>query len=43
MKPSVTVHLPSLLEPVTGGVRELTASGHSLQEVLDDLIAREPR
>ena len=41
--PTVTVHLPSLLEPVTGGVRELTASGGSLREVLDDLVAREPR
>ena len=43
MKPSVTVQLPSLLEPVTGGVRELAASGESLREVLDDLVAREPR
>ena len=43
VKPTVTVHLPSLLEPVTGGVRELTASGGSLREVLDDLVAREPR
>ena len=31
------------LEPVTGGVRDLTASGGSLREVLDDLVAREPR
>lgn len=43
MKPTVTVQLPSLLEPVTGGIRELTASGGSLREVLDDLVAREPR
>ena len=43
MKAAVTVRLPSLLEPVTGGVRELTASGDSLREVLDDLVAREPR
>lgn len=39
----VTVLLPSLLEPVTGGVRELTASGGSLREVFADLIEREPR
>ncbi|MYH54006.1 MAG: MoaD/ThiS family protein [Gemmatimonadetes bacterium] len=43
MKPSVTVLLPSLLEPVTGGVRELTVWGGSLREVFDDLIEREPR
>ena len=43
MTPSVTVSLPSLLEPVTGGVRELTASGGSLREVFADLVEREPR
>jgi len=43
VKPSVTVSLPSLLEPVTGGVRELTVYGGSLREVFDDLIEREPR
>lgn len=43
MTPSVTVSLPSLLEPVTGGVRELTASGGSLGEVFADLVEREPR
>ncbi len=42
-KPSVTVSLPSLLEPVTGGVRELTVRGGSLREVFDDLVEREPR
>lgn len=42
-KPTVTVSLPSLLEPVTGGVRELKACGGSLREVFDDLVAREPR
>lgn len=43
VKPSVTVSLPFLLEPVTGGVRELTVYGGSLREVFDDLIEREPR
>lgn len=43
MKPSVTVSLPSLLEPVTGGVREMMASGGSLREVFEDLLGREPR
>ena len=43
MKPSVTVSLPSLLEPVTGGVRELTVSGRSLREVFGDMLEREPR
>ncbi len=43
MKPSVTVSLPSLLEPVTGGVRELAVSGGSLREIFDDLLEREPR
>lgn len=40
---SVTVALPSLLEPVTGGVRELRASGRTLQDVFEDLLKREPR
>ncbi len=39
---SVTVSLPSLLEPVTGGTRELTASGRTLREVFDDLLERKP-
>ena len=43
VKASVTVSLPSLLEPVTGGVRELTVCGGSLREVFEDLIEREPR
>lgn len=42
-RPTVTVSLPPLLEPVTGGVRELKACGESLREVFDDLVAREPR
>jgi len=41
--PSVTVTLPSLLDPATGGVRELTATGGSLREVFADLLEREPR
>ena len=40
---AVTVSLPSLLEPVTGGVRELVARGECLREVFADLIEREPR
>lgn len=43
VKPSVTVCLPSLLEPVTGGVRELSVCGGSLREVFADLIERVPR
>lgn len=43
IKPTVTVSLPSLLEPVTGGVRELAVRGDCLREVFDDLIEREPR
>lgn len=42
-KPQVTVSLPSLLDPVTGGVREMTASGATLREVFADLLEREPR
>ena len=42
-RPTVAVSLPSLFEPVTGGVRELKACGGSLREVFDDLVAREPR
>jgi len=37
------VSLPSLLEPVTGGVRELVVRGECLREVFADLIEREPR
>jgi len=40
---TVAVHLPSLLEPVTGGVREMPAQGATLAEVLADLLDREPR
>ena len=43
MKPSVTVALPSLLQPVTGGVRELVVRGDCLRDVLADLLEREPR
>ena len=43
VKASVTVLLPSLLEPVTGGVREMTVSGGSLREVFENLLEREPR
>lgn len=40
---AVTVSLPSLLDPVTGGVRELTAAGTNLREIFADLVEREPR
>lgn len=40
---AVTVTLPSLLDPATGGVREMAASGETLREVFADLLAREPR
>lgn len=40
---AVTVTLPSLLDPVLGGVRDVEARGETLSEVLDDLLAREPR
>lgn len=40
---SVTVALPSLLEPATGGVREMTARGETLRDVFADLLEREPR
>ena len=43
LTPQVAVSLPSLLDPVTGGVRELTASGVTLREVFADLLEREPR
>lgn len=39
----VTVSLPSLLEPVTGGVREIDAEGATLAGALNDLLRREPR
>lgn len=41
--PTVAVSLPSLLDPATGGVREMAASGASLREVFADLVDREPR
>ncbi len=43
MMASVTISLPSLLEPATGGVRELSASGETLRDVFTDLLEREPR
>ena len=43
LTPQVTVTLPSLLDPATGGVREMVASGQTLREVFADLVAREPR
>lgn len=39
----VRVSLPSLLESVAGGAREMSVSGETLREVFDDLLAREPR
>lgn len=43
MMARVKVSLPSLLESATGGARELSASGETLREVFEDLLAREPR
>lgn len=40
---TVTVTLPSLLDPVMGGVREVEARGDTLSQVLEDLLDREPR
>ena len=40
---AVTVILPSLLEPMTGGTGQLTAEGTTLAEALGDLIRAEPR
>ncbi|MDH3223235.1 MAG: MoaD/ThiS family protein [Gemmatimonadota bacterium] len=38
----VTVSLPSLLDAVTGGAREVTAEGDRLTGVIDDLLDRMP-
>lgn len=38
----VVVHLPSLLDAVTGGVRELNAEGETLSQVWADLLERTP-
>ena len=39
---SKTVRIPPTLRPETGGERQVTASGATVREVLDDLIARFP-
>lgn len=38
----VVVHLPSLLDAVTGGVREMGAEGETLSQVWADLLDRSP-
>lgn len=40
---AVTIALPALLEPVTGGIRELSAAGETLRDVFADMLRREPR
>ncbi len=39
----VKVLLPALLDPATGGAREMIAAGSSLGDVFADLLRREPR
>jgi molybdopterin converting factor small subunit len=39
---TATVRLPGVLEPVVGAVREITVSGATVQEALEDLCARHP-
>jgi molybdopterin synthase sulfur carrier subunit len=36
------VRIPPTLRPGTGGEREVEASGETVREVLDDLVARYP-
>ncbi|MBA0127827.1 MoaD/ThiS family protein [Haloechinothrix sp. YIM 98757] len=39
---AVTVHLPSMLRELAGGAAEVTASGDTLGELLDDIATRHP-
>lgn len=39
---TTTVHLPRVLEPVVGAVREVTVSGDTVQDALADLCAQLP-
>lgn len=38
----VTVHIPSLLRPLTGGQRQVKAQGHTVREVFESLDAAYP-
>lgn len=39
---TTTLHLPRVLEPVVGPVREVTVTGDTVQEALADLCAQLP-
>lgn len=39
---SVRVHMPPLLRTLTGGVRQMSAEGRSVAEVMADLSRRHP-
>jgi sulfur-carrier protein len=39
---TVTVHIPTLLRPLTGNLKQVEAQGADLRAVIDDLDARHP-
>ncbi|AEA66015.1 MoaD/ThiS family protein [Burkholderia gladioli] len=39
---TVTVHIPTLLHPLTGDRKQVEAQGANLRELIDDLDARHP-
>jgi molybdopterin converting factor small subunit len=40
---SITIHLPNVLVPLANGERTLEAGGETLQQAIDDVVARYPR
>lgn len=38
-----TVHIPALLQPLTGGVSLVEAAGSTLREVLADVVRQQPK
>jgi len=40
--PRVTVQLPAVLAPMTGGVRSMEVEGGTVREALDDLLRSQP-
>jgi molybdopterin converting factor small subunit len=37
-----TVHIPALLQPLTGGVSRVEAAGSTLREVIADVVRQQP-
>lgn len=38
-----TVHIPTLLRPLTGGLQSMEAAGSTLREILADVVRQQPK